>query len=248
MNLSSLVLSSMSPRTSKNALVIDNMGTQGTVAGQLILLTESEFLAADAFLRCLMLRTGCSRLDFLFGYQFGRLNESLVIDTSSTFGETSTLSVRDSFLTQNQFHGGHFGLQGQYRWGLLGVEMMTKFGFGNMHQKVILDGSSTGTSPNSGLLVQELTNEGTHQRDVFSYMHDTGIRLAYYPTERVKLSLGYSLIFFSDVLRPGDQIDTNVDGRLFFVPPPADAARPAQQFRSTHFYAHGLNLGLECRF
>jgi hypothetical protein len=213
--------------------------------GDLSLVTESEFMAADAFIRCLMFRNSCSRLDFLFGYQFGRLDESLVIETNTM----DLFGVRDSFLTRNEFHGGHFGVQGQYRWGGWGLELAAKFGFGNMQQQAILSGSTSNSTQNSGLLVQEETNAGTHQRDEFSYMHDTGLKLVYFPTKRVKLSLGYSLMFFSDVLRPGDQIDTAVDSRLFpAVPAPAGAARPAFQFDSNHFYAHGLNLGLECRF
>ncbi|MCL4202728.1 MAG: BBP7 family outer membrane beta-barrel protein [Pirellulaceae bacterium] len=226
----------------QEAQVIANAPGQ---TGDLNLVTESEFMAADAFVRCLMFRNGFARMDFLFGYQFGRLDESLVIETNTM----NLLAVRDSFLTRNEFHGGQFGVNGQYRWGCLGVEMAAKFGFGNMNQQAILSGSTTGSTQNSGLLVQQETNAGTHQRDEFSYMHDTGIKLVYYPTERIKLSLGYSMMFFSDVLRPGDQVDTAVDSRLFpAVAAPAGVVRPAFEFDSNHFYAHGLNLGLECRF
>jgi hypothetical protein len=222
-----------------NALVVHNAGA---AIGNLNLVTDSEFMTADAFLRCLVMRTGYSRLDFLFGYQFGRLDESLLIN-SVTLPPTPFLAVTDSFVTRNEFHGGQFGIQGQYLWGIIGLELMARFGFGNMHQEATLEGNSSGTSPNSGLLVQQSQNEGTYQRDVFSYMHDTGLRLVYFPTERVKLSLGYSMLFFSDVARPGDQIATNVDGSPFGL----DSVPPFK-FESTHFFAHGLNLGLECRF
>ena len=183
------------------------------------------------------------------GYQFGRLDENLVIDTTSTNTAIGTLNVRDSFVTQNEFHGGHFGLEGEYRWGCWGLELLARFGFGNMQQKAILSGATSNSSQNSGLLVQEETNAGTHQRDEFSYMQDSGAKLVYYPTERLKLSLCYSLIFFSDVLRPGDQIDTSVDSRLFPpTTPPAGVVDPAFTFNSNHYYAHGLNFGVECRF
>lgn len=234
------------------ALVIDNMGTQGTTSGQIQVLTESEFLAADAFLRCLMVRTCHSRLDFLFGYQMGRLNESLLIDSTSTaVGTTNavgSLRVLDSFRTSNEFHGGHFGIQGRYQIGCWGLELMSKFGFGNMNQRADLSGATDPSRPNSGLLVQQGSNAGVHTRDTFSYMHDTGLKLFYHPTERIRLSVGYSLMFFSSVLRPGDQIDTTVDSRFFGAQPAPNAVRPAFDFNSTHFYAHGLNLGLECRF
>jgi hypothetical protein len=232
--------------SAQEAQVIANAPGQ---TGALSLVTESQFLAADAFFRCLMLRNDYSRLDFLFGYQLGRLDENLIIETTSTNPDIGTLGVRDSFLTRNEFHGGHFGVQGQYRRGFWGLEMMAKVGFGNMNQQAELSGATTGSTQNSGLLVQQETNAGTYQRDTFSYMHDTGIKLAYYPSEHIKLSLGYSLMFFSDVLRPGDLIDTSVDSRLFpATSPPTGVARPAFEFHSNHFYAHGLNLGIECRF
>ncbi len=235
----------------QEALVVDNMGTQGTTFGQIQVLTESEFLAADAFLRCLMVRTCHSRLDFLFGYQMGRLNEGLLIESSSSpTGATAadSLRVRDSFRTSNEFHGGHFGIQGRYQRGCWGLELMTKFGFGNMNQQADLSGSTDPNRPNSGLLVQQGSNAGVHTRDTFSYMHDTGIKLFYHPVDRIRLSVGYSLMFFSSVLRPGDQIDTTVDSSFFGLEPSPNAVRPAFDFNATHFYAHGLSLGLECRF
>lgn len=224
-----------------NALVVHNgVNTIGT----LDLVTESEFQTADAFLRCLVVRTGYSRLDFLFGYQLGRLNESLVIASNSEeLASGNVLTVTDSFATRNEFHGGHFGIQGQYLWGVFGLEMAARFGFGNMNQQATLAGSSVPPNPSGGLLVNQQINSGTHQRDVFSYMHDAGLELVYYPTERVKLSLGYNMMFFSDMARPGDQIATNIDGSPFGL----DSVPPFK-FESTHFFAHGLNLGLECRF
>jgi hypothetical protein len=231
-----------------DAQVIANLPDQ---TGALRLVTDSEFIAADAFVRCLIARRGFSRVDFLFGYQFGRINEGLVIETTSTNPAIGTLDVRDTILTRNEFHGGHFGLQGEFRRGCWGLEMLAKFAFGNVRQEALLSGATSNSTQNSGLLVQEETNAGLHRRDDFSYMHDTGAKVFYYPTESVKVSLGYSLMFFSDVLRPGNQIDTAVDSRLFPTPPPpapAGAVRPAFEFDPTHFYLHGLNLGLECRF
>jgi len=231
----------------QEAQVIANVPLGTT--GALNVVTDSDFSAADAFVRCLMQRSCNSRVDFLFGYQYGQLDESLVIETTSTNTAIGTLDVLDSFVTKNEFHGGHFGVQGDYRWGCWGVELAARFGFGNMRQQAILSGATSNSTQNSGLLVQEETNAGTHSQDEFSYMHDSGVKLAYYPTERIRLSVGYSLMFFSDVLRPGDQIDMAVDSRLFPpTDPPAGAVRPAFAFNSNHFYMHGLNFGLECRF
>jgi hypothetical protein len=240
------------PGTENTAQVIFNItpppAGPGTT-GEFGLVSDSDFMAADAFMRCIWLQGPMSRVDFIFGYQFGRIDESLIIDTltiSPTPGPTFT--VRDSLLTQNEFHGGHFGLKGQYRWGALGLDLSTKAGFGNMSQRALLAGETDGIAGEGGLLVQP-SNAGMHQRDEFSYMHDVGVKLTYYPVEQLKLSVGYSMVFFSDVLRPGDQIETidgqpAVDSRWFT----GQGTRPEFNFNSTHFYLHGLNVGLECRF
>lgn len=231
----------------QDAQVIFNTAIGQT--GSMDLLTDSEFTAADAFVRCLWLRNACSRVDFIFGYQFGRLDEGLVIQTQTTDPDLGSFGVMDSILTENEFHGGHFGLQGEYRWGMVGLELMGKFAFGNLQQRAVLSGATSNSTQNSGLLVQQETNAGVWEQDESAYMHDVGAKLTYYPVERLKLSIGYSLMFISDVLRPGDQIDLAIDGRFFpATTAPADATRPAFDFDSTHFYLHGINVGLECNF
>jgi hypothetical protein len=83
-------------------------------------------------------------------------------------------------------------------------------------------------------------------------VQDAGFKLVYYPVERMKLSLGYTVMYWSSVARPGSHIDTTVDNRLLTAPPPptppSGVARPAFAFRPTDFYLHGLNVGLEVSF
>ena len=225
--------------------------------GQLNLRTGSEILAGDAFFRWLLARGGGTRVDLLAGYQFGRINEDLIIDS---FTQTvpvppglPSIAVTDFFRTTNEYHGGHFGLQGEYRFGCWSLELLAKFAFGTMRETVFIRGSTVvdvGGPPDvrtRGLLAQP-TNGGQHVQDEFAFMEDIGIKLAYYPVERLKLSVGYSLMYWSSVVRPGEHIDLNVDGRWLTGAPPADATSPAFSFDTTGFYVHGLNLGVEYRF
>jgi hypothetical protein len=112
-----------------------------------------------------------------------------------------------------------------------------------------LDGT-TATTP-SGFLVQQSTNAGVFTQDEFAYMQDAVVKLGYCPVARLKLTVGYSLMFWSRLARPGDQIDTVIDQRLFpatVVPPPPVPTRPAFQFASSPFLVQGLTFGLEYRF
>jgi hypothetical protein len=92
-------------------------------------------------------------------------------------------------------------------------------------------------------------------------MPEVGIKIGYQLTEHVRAYVGYSLVYISDVIRPSGLIDTNVDftdlkprvvvvnGVPMPVPvtiPPG--APPKPQFRSTDFWAQGVDFGMEFRW
>jgi hypothetical protein len=241
----------------ENALTVASSTRPST--GWLNIHTNSEVLASDLFVRSLLGRTPRSRVDLLYGYQFSRINEDLAI-SSFTTAAPYTLSVTDKFATMNEFHGGHFGLLSELRRGPWGLELQTKFGLGNMHQTAVISGEQVATTSGTpdtrsrGLLATT-TNSGIHEQDDFCFMQDVGLKLAYRPTERLKLSFGYSMLFWSSVLRPGNVVDTRIDTRLL-PPNPGQASPaltgnelyPAFSFNSKAMYLQGLNVGLECQF
>ena len=238
----------------QDALVV---GNTETTAGQLDLTTGSKMLASDFFVRWLLRRTARSRVDWLFGYQFARIDEDLEVSsaTQTVPDALSSIAVSDVFRTTNQYHAGHIGLKGEYRFGYWGLELLARFGFGNMRQQVVISGSTTarddtGTSTRASGLLAQGTNSGTYVQNEFAFMEDVGVKLVYYPFDRLKLSVGYSLMYWTSVLRPGNTIDFGVDSRLLDNDPTNDslATRPAFVFNPEDFYVHGLTLGLECRF
>lgn len=64
--------------------------------------------------------------------------------------------------------------------------------------------------------------------------------------------MGYNLLVWSSVIRPGDQVNTVVNGTQ--VPsnaafgPLTGPAQPAAPFDTTAFWAHGLSFGLSFLF
>jgi hypothetical protein len=62
--------------------------------------------------------------------------------------------------------------------------------------------------------------------------------------------VGYNYLFWSNVLRPGEQIDRTVD--LTFVPNaprvPFGQNRPLPTFKQADLWAQGLQFGLEARW
>jgi len=78
------------------------------------------------------------------------------------------------------------------------------------------------------------------------------VNLGYRINQYVRVFTGYTFLDWSDVARPGDQIDRGVDvngvpaSRTFGVP--AVPARPAFAFHGSDFWAQGVNFGLEFRY
>ncbi|NLF67684.1 MAG: BBP7 family outer membrane beta-barrel protein [Candidatus Anammoximicrobium sp.] len=237
------------------AFPIANNSAVPPTTGRIGINSGSEVYVSDAFFYWTLLRSPCHSFGFQAGYQFARINEDLVIDsfTRRDLGNNKfeSYAVTDLFDANNEFHGGHFGLRGDYRCGRFGVEMLARFAFGNMRQTVNVAGATITTDVDGGtderdygLLAQASTNGGLHLQNDFSFMNEAGIKLAFYPVEHLKLSVGYSLLHWSSVVRPGGHLDTSVDG----VPSPADATRPAFAFNPSDYIVQGLNFGAEFRF
>lgn len=234
------------------------MGGPTQANGRIAIGSDSEILAGDLYYRLLMHENSRMRADFVFGYQIGRIDEDLTVDASVNNPAIGQWDHTDTFRAENEYHGGHFGIRGEYRNDRWALELLAKFGFGSMRQTVLVEGVGQftdlnmppGVSATSGLLAQTATNGGTHVQDQFAFTEDVRIAIAYWPSSRLKISAGYSLMYWSSVVRPGDHIDFGVDRRLVDFNPANDAAatRPTFSFDPTGFFVHGVNLGVAGRF
>jgi hypothetical protein len=133
---------------------------------------------------------------------------------------------------------------------------LTKLALGNVHQRVDIQGQTTSTrggqastTLTGGLLAQR-TNIGHYSRDELAVVPELGANIGYHLTPRLQATLGYTFIYWSRVVRPGDQIDLEVNPDL--LPPEADPftgpLRPQFVFRTTDFWAQGLQAGLDYRW
>jgi hypothetical protein len=75
--------------------------------------------------------------------------------------------------------------------------------------------------------------------------------MAFKLLEKLRATVGYDFIFWNGVVRPGEQIDRAVNltqSPVFGTGELIGPARPAPRFERSDFIAHGLSLGLECRY
>jgi hypothetical protein len=118
---------------------------------------------------------------------------------------------------------------------------------------VVPTGTSAVTTTTSGQgpggLFAQPTNIGHHARDRFAVVPEGKVKLGYQITNHWGATIGYSFFLLSDVARPGAQIDRSVNSGLLASPSASGGSlRPQFVFRSSDFWAQGVDIGLEFRY
>ncbi len=198
-----------------------------------------------------------ARMDLLIGFRNMMLDDTLNIseDLESLVPPGGTINLNESFATENNFNGVEFGYIREVPFGRWWFESEGRIAVGTNAQKVTIAGQTQlvengvpGTFP-GGLLAQR-TNIGTYERNELAVVPELGLTLGFHVTPRISLQAGYTLVYFSNVVRAGDQIDTDLNPGLIPVEadPLSGPLRPRFVFRQNDFFAHGLTAGADFRF
>jgi hypothetical protein len=197
------------------------------------------------------------KLNLLAGIRYLDLDESLNIVSRTVFPTGDITDVADEFSTRNQFLGGNFGFQSEFRRGRYFMDVTGKVGVGNVNNKLVVSGvtntlvGGVGTSTEGGLLALggNITNQSKND---FAYLPEVTVKLGYQWTQRISTYIGYNALYLSRVLRPGDQIDPVVNPVL--VPTSGlfggtfGPVTPVNNFNHTDFWAQGVTFGLSIRY
>lgn len=235
-----------------NALLV---AYPGLLTGEIDVDANSSVIGNDVYARFLLCRDCNSRLDFVTGYHFSRINDNLRIASSRTVTEVggniplgTVTDVLDQFDVRNAFHGAILGLMHEcdcycWTWTALG-----RISIGSMHERVTIDGSTRIAVPDEdptvtagGLFTGE-ENIGEFSRSEFTAVSELGLTLAYKWGPCTRLSVGYTFIYWNDVLRPGDQIDPRVGEDE------SGNTHPRFSFNHGDYWVQGINLGLVREF
>ncbi|MFM8188773.1 MAG: BBP7 family outer membrane beta-barrel protein [Pirellula sp.] len=197
-----------------------------------------------------------SRIDATLGWRYMQLVEGLTIteDLSSLSpNNPGSFLIRDDFQTFNQFNGVEFGFQWLYRKGFWSLDALMRTSVGVSRQWLQIEGTTRsprdGAAQAGGLLAQPGRNIGVYDRNELGVVPEFGTTLGYQLTERLKLNFGYTSIYWSNVLRPGDQIDNTVNTNL--LPPViAGSSYMGQPFavKEVDYWVHGFTAGIEYRW
>lgn len=227
--------------------------------GSIDVSAASDFQTAELLARGNFFERPCDRIDWLAGYRYARLNESLRVQQFSEWTAQqgliipgTTKALFDLFRSTSEFHGAELGVVYEERIGQWSLEGLAKLALGSVRSRVIIDGSTTTTVPDAGsatftggLLAQE-TNIGTYRRSEFAVMPELALTVGYDLTSRLRATFGYSFLYLSKVARAVDQVDLEASQ----LPPeaPTGAHRPAFQFTDSDFWVQGLRVGLDYQF
>ncbi len=156
-------------------------------------------------------------------------------------------NFQDRFNATNDFAGGEIGLLGELYQGPVTIQLMGKVGIGNMRQKVAISGTRTspGTLTN-GIFAHTGLNAGVWERHEFAWSPELSIKGVWHLRENISLTVGYSMLYWDNVVLAGDQVNTTVPAAIIAGTAPAGPA--TFTFRDTDFWVQTIDLGLAVKY
>ena len=241
---------------------IEAVATPNGLIGTFTATNAFALFGAEANLRR-NLCCGCNwSIDGFAGWRTVGLNESLglrenlgVISSSNpNLPAGTTFVVNDRFATTNLFNGAQIGGIAEYRIGRWSADVRASVALGGTEQFVAISGSTfaaapgfVGTTSQGGLLAQS-SNIGRYTRGMVSMVDEIGLNIGYQFTNHIRGFVGYNFLYWSSVVRPGNQIDPVVNPNLIPPSTAAGPARPTFNFNGSDFWVQGIQFGLDIRW
>lgn len=205
-------------------------------------------------------------ITFLGGFRYWNFDEHFKFDTSSPNvppRTADTFLTHDSFHAKNNFYAGQLGAKlDYYLCDNFFINLVGKVAIGAMCQDVDIRGNLiTDDFTNFTTLVTYPggyfalpTNLGRHHRTCCAIMPEANINVGYSFMDCVKVQVGYTYIFVSDVVYATKQVNRHLNptqsAAIEFTDSAVLVGRacPQGKVRSSSFWMHGVNVGLEVDF
>lgn len=225
---------------------------------------SNNFQGAELDARWSMAPARLWHVDLLGGVRYLRLHEAYTLTTQSPYLPAlgpDIWQTSDRFKTSNNFYGVQGGLRASFEKATFFADATAKVGIGAMRQSVGIAGSlvtddftfgPAQTFPGGYFALP--TNMGQHARTAFSVVPEVALNLGYRLTSSITIHAGYSFLYASSVVRPGNQVSRiiNTTQSVAYTEDPAAAlqgvAAPGFSFNSSSFRVEGINVGVTVRF
>jgi len=264
--------------TSTGTFNAELVGYPGLAAGSIRVNGTSSLLGAEANLLRNLCRscecpcpTSCDpcatpvrryRVDGFIGPRYMELREGLGIAEDTQVAANapvfagSNINAFDQFDTVNRFYGVQLGVRSWWWWNRMFINATGKVALGVTHQSVDIDGSTRITTATGattvlpGNLFAQQSNIGHHSRDQFSVVPELGVNIGYQLTQNLSVFMGYTIIYWTNVQRPGDAINTSVNSTRVptSIVAPTGPLDPQFSFNNSSYWAQGINFGVTLRY
>jgi hypothetical protein len=243
----------------------------GLASGSITVNSQSRLWGTDEFFAYTLYCSTYSSLELLAGFRYLQFDETISITSTATplnptfglfflgnaFGVGNTTTVTDQFHTSNRFIGGELGT----RFSLISSDLFTGFsmnlaakvGIGSTDRVIENRGFSGLQTPtgalgaNGGLLVVP-SNSIRTVNSRFTVLPEATLTVNYDLNTWARLSLSTSTLWWSNVVRPGNVINRNVDTTQaptdFTFNPAAHPNQPTVQFKDSQLLVQGFTVGL----
>jgi hypothetical protein len=229
------------------------VASPGLGSGQIAISETSRLWGAGFAFRKEVCANCAGRVNALVGYRHLHASDTLSIFTNQQGNIVGigpfTNAVTDQFATTNDFNGLDLGLTGETHYGGWSLEWLGKVAVGGNYSTAQINGSTTlalgggaaVTSP-GGLLAMP-SNLGNFSQTRFAVVPEVALKLGYQVTSQLRIHAGYDFLFWSNVVRPGNVIDTGINPSQL-AGPLVGASRPAPpRLDGSDFWAQGIDLG-----
>ena len=190
----------------------------------------------------------------------GKSFPPLGVDPKKTQPPMEAVLTDDSFQARDRFLGAQLGLRGEYFFDdRFFVRAGCTLDLGSTEEmENILGSSSLQPMKNAELITVPgglyalPSNTGRFRNDDFAVVPEVQLQGGVLLTPWLRATVGYDFLYWSRVLRPGDQLDLTVDRRQVptdrsFVAGTA-AQFPQPLLKQTDFWLQGFTLGLEATY
>jgi hypothetical protein len=239
-------------------------------AGSVSVDSRSQLLGAELNATYDCKSEGHFHWDALAGFRFLRLAESLTIRDNVTalqngftfnglpLATGDSFQDEDAFYAANHFYGMQLGTGARWEGKYVFASVFGKVALGVTDEEVDINGRTTVNSALLGVqsagagVYAQPGNIGHHTRTELGYVPEGGLTFGVKILPCLRLTAGYSFLYWNAVVRPGGQIDRGLNPQTIptdqFFGTPGGPARPQFHFNDESYWVQTVNVGLDLRF
>ena len=233
----------------------------GVLAGTVTVDGYSEFYGAHIGMTNTLLRNTTGKLFLTSGYRFLSYRDQLSVreDLRSTnlggaIPLDTTFVVRDSFETNNNFHGGTLGIGIESTLERWSYSIDGGVSLGGLTRRLKTSGETNVTVPTlpttstAGGLLALPSNIGSYRSTTFAAVPEFNARLCRQIGSHLSADVGYTFLLLPEVWRAAEQIDRTINQSQIGGGTLVGPASPSQQSISHNMWVQGLSFGLTARW